>query len=97
MKKWLEQAEQDEISGTEQIGHQGTVVQELAPTGHEIQEDARTAENRPGREDRSEDPVEMEQNNLETVHTPLHRRILEVMHQAGAKGITTIFEIIRQI
>ena len=80
IKKRLEQADQDEIFRTEQIDHQGTVMQGLPPTGHEIQEDARTAENRPGREDRNEKCVEMEENNLEGVHTPLHRSILERMH-----------------
>ena len=63
-----------------QIDHQGTVMQGLPPTGHQIQEDARTAENRPGRKDRNEKCVEMEENNLEGVHTPLHRSILEGMH-----------------
>ena len=55
-------------------------MQGLPPTGHEIQEDTRTAQDRPGREARNENSVEMEQNNLEGVHTPLHRSILEVMH-----------------
>ena len=80
IKKRLEQADQDEISRTEQIDHQGTVMQGLPPTGHEIQEDARTAQDRLGREARNENSVEMEQNNLEGVHTPLHRSILEVIH-----------------
>ena len=75
IKKRLEQADQDEISRTEQIDHQGTVMQ-----GHEIQEDARTAQDRLGREARNENSVEMEQNNPEGVHTPLHRSILEVIH-----------------
>ena len=43
IKKWLEQAEQDEIFQAVQIEHQGTVLQELPSTGQEIQEDARTA------------------------------------------------------
>ena len=62
-------------------------MQGLPPTGHEIQEDARTAENRPGREDRNEKCVEMEENNLEGVHTPLHRSILERMHQEQKEGV----------
>lgn len=55
--------------------------------GHEIQEDARTAQDRLGREARNENSVEMEQNNLEGVHTPLHRSILEVIHQEEKEGL----------
>ena len=87
IKKRLEQADQDEISRTEQIDHQGTVMQGLPPTGHEIQEVARTAQDSPGREARNENSVEMEQNNLEGLHTPLHRSILEAMHKEQKEGL----------
>lgn len=62
-------------------------MQGLPPTGHEIQEDGRTAQDRLGREARNENSVEMEQNNLEGVHTPLHRSSLEVIHQEEKEGL----------
>ena len=67
-------------------------MQVLPSIGQQIREGARTAENGPGREDRREDPVEMEQNNLEEVHTPSHRRNLELMHPKSRRK-TAIFEI----